>query len=133
MATMTGPCALYDPRPNAPFFTIGCICCRGEISIHKRYDSTEEKMRYITPRIHTCRCGARILLYRFNERTQYSEENGRLLNHGEVVYRHCGAYESVDELKYTNERDSWKFYLLYNVLPLSEKVAIMTTFPGKTP
>ncbi len=106
----TTPCSIYDPRPGSPFFSITCICCAQGITIRKRYDAIEEKMRFVTPRVHSCLCGARILLYRFN-----SDGSGRMFNNGEVVYRHLGAYEVVNELAHAHRHDSWKFYRLYPI------------------
>lgn len=121
---MTAASPVYNPRPNAPDFTLNCICCRGDIRIRMRYNAYEEKMQYVTPRIHSCRCGARILLYRFNSLLLHPDL--RLFNDGEVIYRHLGAYQIIDELDYCHRHDSWKFYDLY-------KMPFGSRFPGKTP
>lgn len=134
MVAMTTPNPLYDPRPNSPDIVIDCIRCSQPLRIRKRYNAVEEKMQYVTPRVHSCRCGARILLYRYNpEFPVYNRYGGELFRNGEVIFRHLGAYEPIDEMDHCHQHDSWKFYRIYPFRFHQIKTPILSDFPGKTP
>jgi hypothetical protein len=104
-----------QPESRGPEHQVVCIRCHRLIRIRKRW--TREKFCIVTPRIHTCRCDQRLLVFRavvtdWDEPVEYqlTDGDGHYIV-SEPIGRWLGAYESIDDLDFRNpDADPWRFY-----------------------
>ena len=98
-----------------------CPRCSRSIRIRKRW--TREQFRIVTPRIHTCHCDQRVLVFRavvsdWDEPIEFSlhDGDGHYIQ-AVIVAKFLGAYEDVDPLNFRNpDADPWPYYIHYNLL-----------------